>query len=104
MGKPHIDIPKEKIAGFCKKWRVREFSFFGSVVGKNFRPDSDVDVMVDFEPDSRHTLFDMVSMKEELEGIFGREVDILTRRAVEESLNYIRRKGILSSLEPVYVA
>ena len=100
--KIRIDMPYEKIVEFCRKWKIREFSLFGSVLRDDFHPDSDVDVIVAFEPDSKHTLFDIVSMIDELKVIFGREVDLLTRRAVEQSRNYIRRKAILSSLEVVY--
>jgi len=104
MAKAHIDIPKEKIVEFCKKWNVREFSLFGSVLRDDFRPDSDIDAIVDFMPDSTHTLFNLVDMTEELEKIFGRKVDLLTRSGVEASRNYIRRKEILSSLEVLYVS
>ncbi|MBI5588185.1 MAG: nucleotidyltransferase domain-containing protein [Deltaproteobacteria bacterium] len=104
MGKARIDIPREKIAEFCKKWKVREFALFGSVLREDFRPDSDIDAIVDFMPDSRPSLFDLVDMTEELEKIFDRKVDLLTRRGVEESRNYIRRKEILSTLEVLYVS
>ena len=70
----------------------------------DFRPDSDIDVLVTFEDNTKHTLFDLVHMEDELERVFGREVDLLTRSAVEQSRNYIRRKAILSSLEAVYVS
>jgi uncharacterized protein with HEPN domain len=99
MLKARIDLPKEEIAEFCKKWGVSEFSFFGSVLTDDFRPDSDIDVLVTFEDDAKHTLFDLVQMGDELKQIFGREVDLLTRRGVEQSRNYIRRKSIHSSLE-----
>ena len=99
MTQAHINLPKEEIAEFCKKWGVSEFSFFGSVLTDDFRPDSDIDVLVTFEDDAKHTLFDLVHMQDELKQIFGREVDLLTRRGVEQSRNYIRRKSILSSLE-----
>ncbi|MEK7773101.1 MAG: nucleotidyltransferase family protein [Deltaproteobacteria bacterium] len=104
MGKTHIDIPKEKIVEFCKKWRIREFSFFGSVLRDDFRPDSDIDVIVDFTPEANHSLFDLVDMTDELKEIFGRDVDLLTKRSVEQSRNYIRRKAILSSIEVIYVS
>jgi hypothetical protein len=97
-----IDIPSEKIAEFCKKWKVTEFFLFGSALREDFREDSDVDVLVTFAPDTRHGLFDMVRMENELEEIFGREVDLLTRRSVEASPNYIRRKSILSSAELIH--
>jgi predicted nucleotidyltransferase len=101
---PRVEINREKLAAFCEKWRVTELSLFGSVLRDDFRPDSDVDVMVAFAADSQRSLFDLVSMQEELEGLFGRKVDLVTRSAIEGSENYIRRRNILRSLEPVYVA
>src|SRR4030042_1705494 len=80
MGKAHIEIPKEKIVEFCQKWKIREFAFFGSVLRRDFRPDSDIDVLVTFDESARHTLFDLVHMEEELKEIFGREVDVVSRR------------------------
>jgi predicted nucleotidyltransferase len=95
---PHIaiDYDKEKLRDFCRRWKVTEFSLFGSVVRDDFGPESDVDVLVTFEEDARRTLFDMVHMEDELVEIFGRDVDLLTRRSVERSLNPIRRDSILS--------
>ena len=104
MNKVRINLPREKIAEFCRKWSVREFSLFGSVLRDDFRPDSDLDVMVDFEPDAKGGLFDLASMMDELKEIFGRDVDLMTRAAVEQSRNYIRRKAILSSMEVVHVS
>lgn len=77
---------------------------FGSVLRDDCRPDSDVDVVVDFDPGAERTLFDLVSMTDELKEIFGRDVDLLTKKAVEQSRNYIRRKAILLSMEVVYVS
>ncbi|MEA3282119.1 MAG: nucleotidyltransferase domain-containing protein, partial [Euryarchaeota archaeon] len=99
MTQARSDLPKEEITKFCKKWGISEFSFFGSVLTDDFRPDSDIDVLVTFEEDSKYTLFDLVHIEDELKQIFGRDVDLLTRRGVEQSRNYIRRKSILSSLE-----
>ena len=83
---------------------MRELSLFGSVLHESFRPDSDIDIMVDFEPDAERSFFNLVSMTYELKEIFGRDVDLLTRQAVEQSRNYIRRKAILSSLEVIYAS
>lgn len=99
-----VKVSMEKISEFCKKWKVKEFALFGSVLRDDFKPDSDIDVLVDFEQDSGRTLFDLVDMIDELKNIFGRDVDLLTRKAVERSRNYIRRKEILSSAEVVYVS
>jgi len=104
MGKAHIDIPKEKIAEFCKRWQIREFSFFGSVLRDDFRPDSDIDVLVTFAKDAEHGLFDLTRMEDELKTIFGRSVDLVSRRGIEASRNYMRRNAILSSTEVIYAA
>jgi hypothetical protein len=104
MNRPHIDISKAKIAAFCGKWKITELALFGSVLRDDFRDDSDVDVLVSFAPDSRWSLMDLVRMEEELGLILGRKVDLVERKSVETSENYIRRSHILNSLEPLYVA
>jgi len=104
MGKWHIEIPEEKIKDFCKKWKIIEFSLFGSVLRDDFRPDSDIDVLVTFDESAQHSLFELVDMTEELKAIFGREVDLVSRRGIESSRNYIRKNAILDSAEPIYAA
>ncbi len=104
MANPRIEIPANKIADFCRRWKVTELALFGSVLRGDFNPDSDVDVLVSFAPDARWSLFDLVRMQEELKAILGREVDLLERVAVEQSENYIRRKSILSNMEVIYAA
>lgn len=99
-----IQLPEAEIERFCRHWKISEFGLFGSVLREDFRPDSDVDVLVTFSPDARWSLFDMVRMERDLEAILGRPVDLVERKAVESSENYIRRKHILSSFVPVYVA
>lgn len=99
-----IPIDHEKIADFCQRWKITEFALFGSVLRDDFRPNSDVDVLVTFDADSHWTLFDLVHMEWELEAMFGREVDLVSRRGIERSRNYLRRKAILSSAEVIYVA
>jgi uncharacterized protein len=101
---PQIHIPLKQIEDFCRRWKVKELALFGSVLREDFRPDSDVDFLVTFEQESRWSLFDMIDMQDELREILGREVDLVERRAVERSENYIRRRHILQSVEPVYVA
>ena len=99
-----IHVPTEKLAKFCRRWRITELSLFGSVLRADFRPESDVDVLVTFAPDTAWRFYDLIDMREELERIFGRSVDLVERRLVETSENYIRRKHILSNLETIYVA
>jgi uncharacterized protein len=104
MGKMHIEIPRGKIAEFCRKWKIREFALFGSVLRDDFRPDSDIDVLVTFDENAHHSLFDLVDMQDELKEIFGREVDLVSKRGIESSRNYIRKNVILSSAEAIYAA
>jgi uncharacterized protein len=93
-----IEIDKERLRDFCRRWKVTEFSLFGSVVRpEEFRPDSDVDVLVRFSSDAHWTLFDHMEMKDELREIFGREVDLASRQGIEEMRNYLRRAAILES-------
>ncbi|HEV8327535.1 MAG TPA: nucleotidyltransferase domain-containing protein [Nitrospiraceae bacterium] len=103
-GKIQITVPKDRIAAFCQKWKITELALFGSVLREDFRPDSDVDVLVTFSPDSDWEVEHLLDMKEELEALFGRPVDLVEKRLVEESRNYIRRKHILSHMEAVYAA
>ena len=98
-----IEIPKEKIADFCRKWKIVELSLFGSVLRDDFRPNSDVDLLVSFSSEAEWSLLDHMAMEEELSAIFGRTVDLVSRRAIERSQNYIRRKVILETAQPYYV-
>ncbi|MDI7267228.1 MAG: nucleotidyltransferase domain-containing protein [Myxococcota bacterium] len=99
-----IPIDHEKIAAFCVRWKIVELSLFGSVLREDFGPDSDVDILVTFAPDADWDLFDHAVMEDEMSQIVGRQVDLVTRRAVERSRNWIRRRAILESAEPIHVA
>ena len=98
-----LDISKEQIAVFCRRWKIEEFSLFGSVLRDDFRPDSDVDVLVSFSPDADWSLLDHMAMEEELKVIFSRKVALVSRKALERSENYIRRKAILDTAQPYHV-
>lgn len=100
----NIEMPEDKVVDFCRKWKIVELSLFGSVLRDDFGPHSDVDVLVKFAPDADWSLFDHVAMEEELSVILGRKVDMVSRSAVERSENYIRRKAILGTAQPYYVA
>jgi uncharacterized protein len=92
------------IADFCHRWKVIEFALFGSALRDDFRPDSDIDVLVTFAPDASWRFYDLLSMKKELASIFGRSIDLVEKRLVERSENYIRRRHILNHMETIYVA
>lgn len=97
-----IDLPMEKIAEFCDRWQVTEFALFGSVLRDDFRPDSDIDVMVEFHPEAHPTFSTLDQMEAELKTIFDRDVDLITRQGIATSRNYLRRNEILSSAQVIY--
>ena len=99
---PKVSIRKDQLTAFCKRWQVTELALFGSVLRDDFGPESDLDVLVEFEEGARHTLLDIAQMENELIRMLGREVDLIERTAVEQSRNYIRRKAILDSAETIY--
>jgi type III restriction enzyme len=99
---PRIPVDRGKVEEFCRRWKITELSFFGSVLTDDFGPDSDVDVMVTFADDAEWGL-EIVDMADELSGMFGRGVDLVTRRSIEESENWIRRKAILEGAESYVV-
>jgi predicted nucleotidyltransferase len=98
-----VELPQENIEAFCRRWRIAELAMFGSVLRDDFKPDSDVDILVTWAPGADWSLFDVVQMQDELSEMLARKVDLVSRRAVERSHNWIRRKAILGSAETVYV-
>ncbi len=101
MSQTQIHIPQNQIAAFCRRWKIKELALFGSVLREDFRPDSDVDVLVTFEPDGGITFDNRVEMLDELAAIFGREVDLVGKDAIR---NPFRRHEILTTKEVVYAA
>ena len=104
MNKRNIDLPQQQLADFCRRWRIKEFALFGSVLRDDFGPDSDLDVLVTFAPEADWSLLDHVRMEQELADLLGCKVDLLSKRAVERSHNPLLRQEILNSAEVVYVA
>ncbi len=104
MAELQYNPSKDQITAFCRRWQITELAFFGSVLRDDFRPDSDLDVLVSFAPDANWGLLDQVKMQQELELIVGRAVDLVSRRAIESSANWIRRQEILHTAQPFYVA
>jgi hypothetical protein len=99
-----IEFDKEKIAQFCRRWKIVELALFGSVLRDDFQADSDVDVLVTFAPEAGWSLLDMARMREELNEIFGRNADLVSKAGVQASRNPLRRQAILSSAEVIHVA
>ena len=93
-----IEIDKDKLRDFCRRWKITEFALFGSAVRpEEFRPDSDIDVLVSFAPDATPSFSAWLEIHEELMALFGREVDVVEREGVELMRNYLRREAILTS-------
>jgi predicted nucleotidyltransferase len=92
-----IEIPRDKIAAFCGSWGIAELSLFGSALRGDFRPESDIDLLVRFLPGEEYGLLAFSRMRGELETIFGRPVDLVAEKAVERSENRIKRRHILET-------
>jgi predicted nucleotidyltransferase len=101
INSPKVEVSEEVITSFCARWNITKFALFASILWDDFRPDSDVDVLVSFAPDAKWSLFDIVHMKEELITLFGREVDLVQKDCLR---NPFRRYEILSTKQVIYAA
>ncbi len=99
-----LNLPMDQIQDFCHRWQVIEFALFGSVLREDFRPDSDIDILIDFAPNAKRGLTETLQMCDELEAIFDRKVDLIVKTAIERSENWLRRKNILESSQTIYAA
>lgn len=97
-----IGVPRGRIVDFCRRWNIVELALFGSVLRDDFGPESDVDVLVTFDPENTPSLLDHVEMQDELAEIFARPVDLVSRRGVERSQNPFWQKSIFGSARVVY--
>ena len=94
-----LPLPTDAITQFCRRWKIRELALFGSVLRTDFRPDSDVDVLVTFTDDADWGLLAHMQMQQELATLLHRPVDLISRRALERSPNWIRRAAILNTAQ-----
>ena len=99
-----VPLDREKLERFCRQWRIAELAVFSSALREDFGPESDLDVLVTFEEAADWSLLDLDRMEEELAAVVGRKVDLVTRRGIERSENWIRRREILGSAEAIYRA
>jgi len=97
-----LGIADDVLAEFCRKWKITEVALFGSALTEDFGPKSDIDLLVTFAADASWSLFDFVHAEDELRMLLGRQVDLIEKRAIEESPNWIRRKHILGSSRVIY--
>ncbi len=96
-----VELPKDRIVEFYRSKGVTEFALFGSILTDAFGPDSDVDVLVSFDAACHYSLLDLARMKQELEELFGRDVDLVEKASLR---NPFRKRAILHSMEIVYAA
>ncbi len=94
-------LPLEWVGEFCQRWQIREFALFGSILRADFRPESDVDVLVTFAPEAQHSMLELVQMEEELKELFGRDVDVVEKAGL---VNPFRRAAILREMQVIYAA
>ena len=99
---PIFSIEQDKIEAFCRRWNIRELALFGSALRADFSPESDIDVLATFSPESEWGLLEHAQMQEELAEVFGRDVDLVSRRGLERSENWIRKREILETAETLY--
>jgi uncharacterized protein len=97
-----IAFPREKLESFCHKWKIAELALFGSILREDFGPESDVDILVTFEESANWGLFEHSEMEEELSELLGKKVDLVSRRGIENSQNWIRKNEILGNRERIY--
>ena len=92
-------LPMDAIQQFCRRWKIRELALFGSVLRTDFRPDSDVDVLVTFHADVEWGLLDHMQMQQDLATLLHRPIDLVSKRALERSANWVRREAILNTAQ-----
>jgi predicted nucleotidyltransferase len=92
------------LESMCRTWKIRRLELFGSARTGRLGPDSDIDLLVEFEDDEEWSLMDLARAQEEFGVLLGRKVDLVDRKNLERSANSIRRDAILTSTEVVYAA
>ncbi|MGH8071661.1 MAG: nucleotidyltransferase family protein [Candidatus Entotheonellia bacterium] len=96
-----LSLPTDAIRQFCRRWKIRELALFGSVLRTDFRPDSDVDVLVTFTDDADWGLLAHMQMQQELATLLQRPIDLISKRALERSPNWVRREAILNTAQVI---
>lgn len=99
-----LNITRHQLTEFCQPWKVSELAVFGSALRPDFHQGSDVDILVSFAPGAEWSLLDHLRMQEELGELLGRQVDLVSKRAIERSSNWVRRSAILTSAQVIYGA
>src|SRR5580658_9514923 len=97
-----LKYSRQKLGQFCRERGIARLELFGSALREDFHSDSDVDLLATLRTDARPTLLDWADMQEKLAQVFGRPVDLVSRRAIERSHNRYRKHAILSTAKAIY--
>ena len=97
-----IDWDVAAITKLCQQWQIKELALFGSVLRDDFNPRSDIDVLISFTENAKITFFDLDKIEQQLSDIFHRPVDVVTKKAIEQSHNWIRKRNILERSQVIY--
>jgi len=100
----NFKIPQKEIESFCQKYNIKELAVFGSFLRDDFNDNSDIDLLYTFKENSGYSLFDIVRIKEEIEIVFNRPVDFVSRKAIEKSKNIYRKRAILENSKVIYAS
>jgi predicted nucleotidyltransferase len=95
-----LHIPFEELTAFCRRYQVCELAIFGSILRQDYRPDSDIDLLVSFEPEARVTFLTLARMQRELAALFGRKVDLVPKDGLKPGI----RDHILATAQVLYAA
>jgi len=98
------ELPRDRLIDFCQRWQITELAVFGSILRDDFRPDSDIDLLVTFAPIAHWGLLSHVRMERELSQMLNRPVDLIEKAAIQESPNWLRRNEILQTAQTIYAA
>ncbi len=102
MSKLKSLLKSDSIKFFCQRWKIRELALFGSALRIDFGADSDIDLLVSFDDDADWSLLEHVQMQFELQEMLGRDVDLVNKRALKQSHNWIRREEVLRTASPIF--
>lgn len=97
-----LNISPAILNDFCQQAQIVELALFGSIIRDDFRPDSDIDILITFAPDRRISLLEFVGIEQQLEELCNRSVDLLEKSVVEKDDNWIRRNEILGNYQVIY--
>ena len=99
-----LAITPDQLTEFCQRWKITELALFGSILRDDFRDDSDVDMLVVFDDNAipNLSLMDLVGIEYQLEDMLGRKVDLIEKRSIVDSKNWIRRNNILNTAQIIY--